>query len=87
LVVPWNDSDARVEAFRCDPNRENQRALQPYLVQIPEREMNTLIRLGAAERLHEAVHVLTRAFVHLYDAEFGLVVDEYASADPAALTI
>jgi len=87
VVVPWNDSDARVEAFRRNPTRETQRALQPYLVQIPERELTKLVQLGAVESLNESVHVLTHVFRHLYDREFGLLVDDEANADPAALMI
>lgn len=85
VVVPWGDSEARVAAFRSRPNRNTQRALQPYLVQIPERELNKLKALGAVEWVNESVHVLTRVFWNLYDREFGLVVDEEASADPEAL--
>lgn len=84
VVVPWGDSEGRVEAFRAEPRRETQRALQPYLVQIPERELGKLQKIGAVECLHESVHVLTRAFAHLYDREFGLVVDEEAMPDPGA---
>ncbi len=85
VVVPWGDSEPRVAAFQARPNRETQRALQPYLVQIPERELNKLKVLGAVEWVQESVHVLTGVFRHLYDPEFGLVVDEKAAADPAAL--
>jgi CRISPR-associated endonuclease/helicase Cas3 len=87
VVVPWADSERRAAAFQASPNRETQRALQPYLVQIPERELNKLRALGAVEWVHESVHVLTGVFRHLYDPEFGLVVDEEANADPETLCV
>lgn len=85
IVVPWSDSDERVTAFRKDPNRETQRALQPYIVQMPERELDTLVRMGAAEMVHESLHVLTSRYRNLYHEEFGLIVDENANSDPEAL--
>lgn len=87
VVVPWPGAAERVEAFRMDPDRASQRGLQPYLVQIPERELNKLIRMGAVESVHESVHVITPQYAFLYDPEFGLVVDEDASPDPAPMIV
>jgi CRISPR-associated endonuclease/helicase Cas3 len=85
VVVPWADSARRVDAFRADPGRDTQRALQPYLVQIPERELNKLRGMRAVERIHDHVDVLMPLYAHLYDAVFGLVVDADSPANPNAL--
>jgi len=85
VIVPWGDALRRLRAFGRTPNRETQRALQPYMVQIPERELRTLISVGAVESVQEFAHALAPAFGSLYDPVFGLIVDEYATPDPAAL--
>lgn len=85
IVVPWGESAERVAAFAARPDRETQRALQPYLVQIPERELNKLVAIGAVEYLRDAVHVLTVGFEHLYHHTWGFVVDEDALREPGAL--
>lgn len=87
VVMPWGDSAERVEAFRSCPNRETQRALQPFLVQVSERDFTTLHSIGAVECIHDSVHVLTPPFEHVYDPVFGLVLQEENSPDPAALVI
>jgi CRISPR-associated endonuclease/helicase Cas3 len=85
VVVPWADSERRVEAFRAHAERATQRALQPYLVQIPERELKKLHGMGAVERIHDRVDVLLQQYKHLYDPVFGLVIDTGSHADPDAL--
>ncbi|HEX7119807.1 MAG TPA: CRISPR-associated helicase Cas3' [Longimicrobiales bacterium] len=85
VVVPWRDAHKRVRAFESAPSRETQRALQPFLVQISEVDLERLKSLGAVERLRDSVHVLTPSFEHLYHEEWGLVVDEDALPNPEAL--
>lgn len=87
VVVPWGEGPGRAEAFRAGPNRATQRALQPYIVQVPEFSLNALRTAGAVEWVHESVYVLTTPFEHLYDEHFGLAVDERADARPEALVV
>ncbi|HEV7589722.1 MAG TPA: hypothetical protein VGO40_16520, partial [Longimicrobium sp.] len=72
LVVPWGDSRARVRAFEANPGRDTQRALQPFIVQVAEKELLRLQSQGAIETLHDRVHVLTTRCSGLYNATFGL---------------
>lgn len=84
VVVPWGDSEARVAAFQARPGRGTQRALQPYVVQIPTRDVERLSRMGALEWINESIHAVTPAFYGMYDREFGVAVDE-STPEPAAL--
>lgn len=85
VVVPWRGAHERIRAFDLEPSRETQRALQPFLVQIPEFELRRLQGMGAVESLHDSVHALTPSFEHLYHETWGLVIDEEALPDPGAL--
>jgi CRISPR-associated endonuclease/helicase Cas3 len=78
VVVPYGDSAERIERFRRRPDRDAQRALQPYLVQVTPRDLDLLNSLGGAETVdHDnGLIVLTPACAKLYDEEFGLVIDE-----------
>ncbi|HEY0777738.1 MAG TPA: CRISPR-associated endonuclease Cas3'' [Gemmatirosa sp.] len=85
VVVPWNDAVKRVAAFEREPRRETARALQPYVVQVREDELRMLDRQGALAPLEGFGHVLSTPFLHLYDAAFGLTLDEEKPADVRAL--
>ncbi len=85
VVVPWGEATERVARFAATPSRDTQRAVQPYLVQVRDAELRTLKSLGAIELVNESVYVLQPPFHKLYDETFGLVVDESAQPDPAAL--
>lgn len=85
VVVPWGDSTDRVRAFAQWPTRETRRALQPYIVQATDFELNRLTALGAVECLHDSLHVLEATFRELYDPTFGLMTDVPANPNPAAL--
>ena len=85
VVVPWNDAADRVAAFERAPGRGTARALQPYVVQVREHELRLLERQGALAPLEGFGHVLSSPFLHLYDAEFGLTLDEDRPADVRAL--
>jgi CRISPR-associated endonuclease/helicase Cas3 len=84
VVVLWEDAGRRVAIHRAERSRRSLRALQRFVVQIPERDLRTLATIGAVEEINECLHVLTPAFRHLYHSEFGLVVDDSAAPDPAA---
>lgn len=87
LVVPWRGVHSRVQAFERAPGRGSARALQPYVVQVREHELRLLERQGAVVPLEGFGHVLARPYLHLYHAEFGLTLDEDATADVGALVV
>jgi hypothetical protein len=75
-VVPWGDALERVEAFRRNPTRATQKALQPFLVQINPFHRESLVRAGAIETVWDRVDVPTALFGDRYDSTFGLRPDE-----------
>lgn len=85
VVVPWGDGADRVRAFAERPDRTTQRGLQPYLVQVPERELANLSLLGAVELLHDRVHALSPPYLSLYDPVYGLIIGDDTAPDPEAL--
>lgn len=85
IVVPWGDAPARLQAFVVAPGRETARALQPFVVQLRPRELAALERLGAVLPVDGIGHELLPQYAHMYDARFGLAVDDEAAADPAKL--
>jgi CRISPR-associated endonuclease/helicase Cas3 len=87
IVVLWGEAEARLVAYRRHPARDTLRALQPYIVQITDRELMKLRSIGAAEEVCDGLAALTVPYRHLYDARFGLVADENAAADPEALIV
>lgn len=77
IVVPYEGSDIRVAAVcRDGPNRENLRALQPFLVSVYDADFERLQKAGAIETIAETVHVLAHPFKHVYSDMFGLVIRE-----------
>lgn len=72
LVVPYGEAETRLERLRRDgPSRERLRALQPFVVNVPRRDLQELAALGAVEVIHEAVFALTTAYRRLYDGDYG----------------
>ncbi|MHB0948677.1 MAG: CRISPR-associated endonuclease Cas3'' [Gemmatimonadaceae bacterium] len=86
VVVPWGEGEARARQYRASPSRDTQRALQPYVVQVRPYDLRRLEKLGAVEAIGEQVYALCPPYLGLYDARFGLVVDEDAP-DPADLIV
>lgn len=89
IVVPYGDSAERLERFRANPDRMSQRGLQPYLVQITPKQFSDLESIGGVDRVDQerGVNVLSPICAHLYDREFGLVIDESSSGDPKAYVV
>lgn len=86
VVVPYDASEERLEALRrTGPNRFLLRALQPFTVCIPERNLHGLLAAGALELVAETVYALTPLFGHLYDSQFGLILDSEPQPDAAQL--
>ena len=87
LVVPWGDAAERVARFLRNPTRETQRALQPFVVQVRDRDVARLQRMGALSPLDGFGHTLATPFRHIYDETFGLIVAEDSLPDPSALMV
>ncbi len=86
VAVPWGDGPERIRALvDCitfgKRARSALRALQPFLVQVRERDLWTLQRMGAVAELEGFCYQLVPPFEHLYDPVFGLCIDEDAIAD------
>jgi CRISPR-associated endonuclease/helicase Cas3 len=84
VVVPWNDSEARLAAHRDWPTRQSRRALQPYTVQVYRHDLDALRQQGAAEEVAPGLFELTLPYRHLYDRDLGLILGA-ATADPEML--
>jgi hypothetical protein len=89
LVVPWPRAMAaeRIAAFERWPTREGARALQPLTVQVREYELRALQALGAVAPVEGFGWALASPYLHLYDEDFGLTLDEDAAADVGALIL
>ncbi len=87
VVVPYGDGVAGLlDALRRrGPNRDRLRALQPYVVTIPERELKRLEAGGAVERIHDAVSAVGPCHGGLYGERFGLDLTATLAADPGSL--
>lgn len=87
LVVPCSDAyENKVNTLRDKHllNRDDFRALQPFIVQLYTHNFNRLNEAGALEFIHESFYCLTEPYKRLYDKRFGLVVDEdNLFADPS----
>jgi len=75
IVVPYGEAMARFEQFVVAPTRRNQRALQPYIVQVSRSQRDAMLGAGALESLDETVDMLTELFASRYDERFGLDPD------------
>lgn len=87
VVVPWRDAATRVAKMIERPHREALRAIQPYVVQVRERDLGLLQRLGAVAPIEEFGFQLVAPYLHLYDEATGLVVEEDAEPDAGALVV
>ena len=83
IVVPYGEASTRLEELhRGRLSRKMLRALQPYLVQVSERDYKELQRDDALEEIHETVFALSISQNHLYDEYFGLTTPQPYEAQP-----
>jgi len=76
VVVPWGEGPERVRRLRqLGPTRDTLRALQPFIVNVPERELRELVELRAVELVEESVHCISPDFSGLYKERYGLVYE------------
>lgn len=88
VVVPFGDSRERIKTHAERPSRRTLRALQPFVVNTYRREFEALLNAGALDNNDgRGVYVLSDAYAHLYDARFGLLVEEGAFADPEGFVV
>ncbi len=87
LMVLYGDAEKRLAAYRQEPTRLHQRALQPYLVNIPKWQLAKFEAAGAVELVNDTVYALCPTHRQLYDPEFGLRMEDAPSADPSQLIV
>jgi len=76
-----------IARFVRNPSRETQRALQPYVVQVRDRDVARLQQMGALSPLDGFGYTLATPYRRLYEETFGLVLAEDSLADPSALLV
>lgn len=93
VVVPYGEAAQRFEDLQTrGPTRDRLRALQPFLVNVYEKDFGRLLAAGAlagAGAPGEAplVHALTPPYLGLYREDYGLVLGESLRPDPEALMV
>ncbi len=86
LVVPWGAAPERLERLRRDgPNRRTLRGLQPFLVNVPERNLRTILLNGVAQEVADGVYALSEVFRDRYHETWGLRLDLDPVLDPELL--
>ncbi len=93
VVVPYGEAGRRFEELQAEgPSRDRLRALQPFLVNVYEKDFSRLLAAGAlaaAGAPGEAplVHALAPPYLGLYREDYGLVLGESLRPDPEALMV
>lgn len=88
VVVPFGESGQRLaELRRRGPDRLLLRSLQPFLVNIRERDVSSFQDRGALEIVADGISALSPAFRDLYDPAFGLLVTLDALPEPERLIV
>jgi len=88
VVVPYGHAAARLDRLRVDgPSREALRAVQPYVVNVAEWQLERLAEAQAVELVHDTVYALNVAYRELYHEHFGLILDGELFANPECLIV
>jgi CRISPR-associated endonuclease/helicase Cas3 len=87
VVVPYGDASQRIDAYRADPSRRTLRALQPYIVNIPQERSSQLEKANLIETIHDQVRWLRMGDGPQYDPRFGLIVDQIVPLPPGGLIV
>jgi CRISPR-associated endonuclease/helicase Cas3 len=75
VIVPWGDGAERIEAYRRTPGRDTRRALQPYVVSLPRRQVAALQAVGAIDQVDPSVAAVAAGpALKGYTEAFGLDV-------------
>lgn len=75
VAVSWGDGPARLEAYERAPSRITARALQPFIVQIPDVAAQRLVTEQRLRSVGDALLAVAPGWETLYSEEFGLAVD------------
>lgn len=83
LVVAHDQAaEGRLARLRHDgPSRRALRALQPYTINVPRRDLARWVSQGAVTVINEIVHALEGPLANAYDNRFGLVVERVGDVD------
>jgi CRISPR-associated endonuclease/helicase Cas3 len=86
IVVRFGDSAQRIEQIRmAGPSRAALRRLQRFIVQLPRRDHERLLSVGALEEIAPGIFALTPDYSYLYDRTYGLAADRLSSGPVSAL--
>ncbi len=93
VVVPYGEAMERVESLRKALEsqdglaaRRALRALQPYTVNVYDRDYGRLHDAGALETMAETVEIIAEPFrSRLYDPVFGLLLEDPLTPDPDSM--
>jgi CRISPR-associated endonuclease/helicase Cas3 len=88
VVVPYGAAAERLDAIRrLGPDRLRLRSLQPFLVNLFERDVSKLQNASALEEVVDGVLALVPVFHGMYDRQFGLVIGDHPRPDPERLIV
>jgi CRISPR-associated endonuclease/helicase Cas3 len=86
LVVPYGAALERLEEVRRQgPSRLLLRSLQPFVINLFDRDVSRLYNAGAVEEIGDGIRTLSWAFHPLYDPAFGLTLEDEIRPDPARM--
>ncbi|MEZ6128330.1 MAG: CRISPR-associated helicase Cas3' [Planctomycetaceae bacterium] len=88
IVVDWQDGRERIEQFRREPDRQNARAMQPYVVQVNARYFAHVCDRGIVEPWFDgSLGLATDLFRDWYHEDFGLNPDPGTPLSPDVMVI
>lgn len=88
VVATYGDARKRLDdLLRDGPNRQNLRALQPFIVNIYPDAFQKLLSAGALYEVEEDIYTLSQGFDHLYDDVFGLITGDEPASEPRAFIV
>ncbi|HEX4952936.1 MAG TPA: CRISPR-associated endonuclease Cas3'' [Thermoanaerobaculia bacterium] len=86
IVVPWGAAPERLARLQREgPNRRTLRGLQPFLVNVPERNLRALLHNGTAQEVADGVYALSEVYRDRYHESWGLRLDLDPVLDPELL--
>lgn len=85
VVAPYGDWQVRVDAIRCNGiSRDRMRRLQPVIVNLYQKEIDTLNAAGALERVADAFWTVNPGFP-VYSPQWGFGWQGPLAAEPEGL--
>jgi len=89
VVVPWGEAALRLNAFRATPNRQTQRALQPFIVQVRRYVLEKLRAAGVTSPVDELERFdfVNEGREGRYDERFGLDERDVAPGDVEGMIV